>query len=364
MAQRVAYGHVGVMPSFIPVEDSRADAVAQRAMYDFLTRTNQIICETPESIGLPATPDDAYPSFAMQNSRPELIRALKELKKKLDAFYTLLIDIGLKGSAQGEQFIVQKADIAINKRTIDKLAAIGVQTTLTPGAAILTCPDYPDIFLSWKLLAEVSQNAAWPGLPVYPESRSYATVAFSHALFDLNAPCSLGVFRQLLGDDAILDRLIAVFERLGYSYMDIRESALSCDWYKRYGKKETVLKWNWAEREHGGLSVTHSYANEPPFEFGLRIPFYKDLLARFGEMDEKLQAFVTTTGKKCDNCGYCVQTDKTGSRPKQLTVVKLSGKPFAMCHLFPGFQYRWNAMDEGRAEDVIRFLEFCEEVLG
>lgn len=362
MAQRVAYGHVGAMPKFVPVASDAADGDSQRQMYDLMLNINRAVCETPEVFGLPLHPDDAYESFALRNRKPELVRDLKAIKAKLDKWYLLLIDIGRKGELTPEGMRVSKAALKLPKGADERLAAIGIRVEVSEGYYALTSASYPRLFPGWKLLAQTSESARWPGQIEYPQSRSYPVVAFSHALFDLSYPCSLDVFRQLLDDPEPLRMIREALEALDYRYMDIRESILSADWYKLYGKKPSPLKSSWSGKEYGGLTVEYNYLQRPPFEYSLRVPMYAQLLEAFDRMDDELKDFVTGTGKKCDGCGYCTQTDKTGERPRQLTKVEYAQKAYAMCNLYPGFSFRWNALDLKRARMIIALLRFCDSL--
>lgn len=56
-------------------------------------------------------------------------------------------------------------------------------------------------------------------------------------------------------------------------------------------------------------------------------------------MDARLQAFVARYTKHCDDCGYCVQTDRTGQRPKAFVPVQYGGETLPLCTYFPDYAY-------------------------
>ena len=77
-------------------------------------------------------------------------------------------------------------------------------------------------------------------------------------------------------------------------------------------------------------------------------------------MDKQLQHFVVSRTKKCDGCKYCVQTDKTGSRPLACISIELEGEKYKLCPYFPGYNYSWSYVDDDLAEKLIRMLTFMD----
>ena len=120
------------------------------------------------------------------------------------------------------------------------------------------------------------------------------------------------------------------------------------------------LKSNWAERVHGGVELLYEPWRGRPAQLGLRIPYFKELLQRADELDDRCKRFVLATTKSCDNCRYCVQTDKTGERP--LAFYKVEGR--ALCPMFCGFQYRWREVDDALAEDIVALLQSIDRMFG
>jgi hypothetical protein len=74
-------------------------------------------------------------------------------------------------------------------------------------------------------------------------------------------------------------------------------------------------------------------------------------------MNDKVKNFVIITSKKCDGCGYCVQTDKTGKRP----LIFVNVGDHKICPLFCGFQYRWRSINEEIVDNIIEMLKFIDE---
>lgn len=77
-------------------------------------------------------------------------------------------------------------------------------------------------------------------------------------------------------------------------------------------------------------------------------------------MDEALQAFVVKQTKKCDTCGYCVQTDKTGAHPLANAAISYEGAEYQLCNYYPGYTYCWNRVDDSLADMLIKMLSFMD----
>jgi hypothetical protein len=101
---------------------------------------------------------------------------------------------------------------------------------------------------------------------------------------------------------------------------------------------------------------------EKPACICLRVPRLKELLNDSGSMDNGLKEFVLWNNKHCDNCRYCVQLDKTGTRKPACISVSLD-KEYMLCPLFPGFSYCWDFMNEDLAFNIKRFLAFIDTSL-
>jgi hypothetical protein len=123
-----------------------------------------------------------------------------------------------------------------------------------------------------------------------------------------------------------------------------------------------VIKEAWAERTHGGFGANYDPLMDIPALFWLRIPYYRKLLEQFNQMDNEVKDFVLGRGKKCNNCRYCVQTDKTGTKKPTFVTVEHKQK-YAMCTYFPGFNYCWTQLDQANVNGIIGLLTFADRIL-
>ena len=373
LARRVLFPYAGMMPEINVTDLPEASAESQRQMFAFLVAVARAIYADPALIGITEAadgPDGAYPDWALRNSRPDLGKKMNAIKKKTDDFYWQLIEAGRAGVIEDGRLTVPKARARLTVRTRKTLAQLGISVCETQEALSLSSAQYPLIFAAWMILAR--QALAGPPEPAFPAvgqrvasvNSLYPILVFSHGLFQ-RLPAtgySRNVFSRLFPDPAALQLLDAQLLARGYRYIDIRENEYSMDWVKFYGRKNEPLKSWWAERSHGGFSVTFDPVKLHPFVCGLRVPRFKAFLARFTEMPPDLQSFIIRQTKPCDRCGYCTQTDKTGLRPRQATTVTFQGGSHTLCQLFPGFTYRWTTLDERLVDQVIRFLDHVDQL--
>jgi len=352
LAQRVIYSYAGTFPEFVPVRADKASERSQLELYGFIENILQKLYEDPSLLALSFQGDDFYEDWALQKTKPKLIVAMKNYQKKVNEFFLLLIKLGEAGSIKEDALHVETGKIKLTDNVLKRLERLGLSCVKAEEEVILSCKDRPDLFPAWKLLAEVSLGTKDPGM------------YFSHCMFDPGYSYPTDIFLKLLGDKSPFIKLCSYFEENGYLRVDCREdnrmNEISLDWAKNYGKKNEPLKSSWAEREHGGISIWFDFSKRNQVFFGLRVPRYKELLARFDEMDDRLKRFVIRSTKKCDNCRYCTQTDKTGTRKPQFVTVTYNGS-YDLCSLYPGFSYIWTGMNDDTASDIISFLQIIDD---
>ena len=113
--------------------------------------------------------------------------------------------------------------------------------------------------------------------------------------------------------------------------------------------------------KHTGISALYDDYVENPKTLGLCIPGgMKPYLSAFDSMDSDLQEFVVQRTKKCDGCGYCVQTDKTGLRPLAFILINHESGDDKLCPYFPGYRYCWQNIDSTLVEKLMKMLSFMD----
>ncbi len=355
LAQRVIYSYAGTFPGFVPVKSDRASEHSQLEMYGFIENMLQKLYVDPSLLALSFQQDDFYEDWALQKTKPKLVVEMRNYQKKINEFLMLLIQIGEQGSIKGNTLLVTPDKVKLTANVQKRLESFGLTCSKSEEGFALSCDEHPELFPAWKLLSETSAGKKDP------------VMYFSHCMFDPEHSYPTDIYLNLLNDKSPLIKLRGYFEANGYLRVDCRENSreneISLDWVKNYGKKDEPLKASWAEREHGGLSIWFDFSKRNQVFFGLRVPRYKELLARFDEMDDRLKEFVICKTKKCDGCGYCTQTDKTGIRRKQFVTVDHKGS-VNLCQLYPGFTYIWTAVNDDTASDIIAFLKFIDKIFG
>lgn len=349
LAHRVIYSYIGSFPDFVPLKDSQASEQSQRDMYDFMKSTLSKIYEEPSLLSLPAQPDEFYEDWELQNRKPKLILAMKSISKKINDLLQIMLQIGLSGDIAGDTLVVHKDKIKFTKNMLMRLTQFGLYCEDSQDEYVFSNDDYPELFPAWKLISGIAIKQSDPVL------------FFSRCMFNLNHPYAADIFSVLTNNEEAFNILRDFFEKNGYKRVECRESLISLDWVRNYGKKDEPLKASWGEREHGGISIWFDYTKRNQIFYGLRIPKFKELMLHFDEMEDRLKEFVINKNKKCDGCGYCTQTDKTGARKRLYQPVSHNGN-YNLCLLFPGFSYVWTSIDEHTAEIIILFLKYIDKV--
>jgi hypothetical protein len=114
--------------------------------------------------------------------------------------------------------------------------------------------------------------------------------------------------------------------------------------------------WAWMSKRPKSSFVEFMYCLCIPN--GLKV-----YLDAFDTMSEKNKSFVIKHTKKCDGCRYCVQTDKTGSRPMAFIQIIYEQKIFNLCPYFPGYCYSWTNINDDLVDQLIEMLFFMDKFI-
>ena len=347
LSHRLVHGVAATIPPFSPA--TGAPEEPQRQAYGFLCSIARRIAEDPALIGLPGKPDGAFGDWELFKQKPELIDEMRRQMRKLDDFYGMLFQLADSATIEDGKLSIEKTAIKVSPKCLKALVAFGLACENRKDRLLLWSTEHPQLADGWKLLSAAAKASDNPGF------------LFSRAIFNPANAKAVEVFRALAVDRNAFALLESYFNNNGYKLVELREG-MSVDWVKTYGKKEEPLKAHWAEHVHGGLSIVYDYRRANPVVYGLRLPMFRELLGRFDEMEDEVKALVVARTKKCDGCGYCTQTDKTGKRPRQIVTVQHRGQEYDLCTLFPGFSYIWTKVDEAEAKRMIGLLEFTDRV--
>lgn len=327
LEQRMAQTYIDTFPPFIPDGHAEVSVSEQERFYILMQGLYRLAFDEPLLFVPSLHEDDAYPNRFTKSSygKPDLQVNMNKFTNTLNA---LLQNMFLMG---------QGSDIKLNKRQQAILDRLGIG-----GSANLP--------------------AAWTWLANRPGAN---TVIFSRCLFKEDYPYTSDIYARLLGE-AGFRKLESWMTERGYKSFDFYEvTASDCKLSLTYanpawGKDRPNGGFEYKIR-HTGISARYDPERQNPAVLGLCIPNgLKTFLEASESMGGNLRGFIISHTKKCDNCRYCVQTDKTGSRPFACIPVGHEGKIYNLCPYFPGSGFCWNSIDDGLAERLIEMLSFMD----
>jgi len=325
LEQRVTAEYLDTFPAFVPATDAPVDAAAQRDFYELMLRLFRLLYEDPALLVPKLHEDDSFPTrYKTGYGKPELQSDLLKCRKAINDLLKAMYLLG------------QGAEVKLNKRQKTILTKLDVDLTALP--------------------------PAWVWMATRPEADQ---IAFAFCLFDRTHCYAAEVYARLLGETPFR-KLLDHLQELGYLLRD----QYNTEW-PDYRLMLSVYHPGWSpdppalgyeyKIKHTGVAAQYDCCIREPVSIGLCIPGgMKPWLERFEAMDPALQAFVAERTKQCDQCRYCVQTDKTGKRPLAFVPVSHAGETLQLCPHFPGYRYCWNALDDGIVEQIMAFVTFMD----
>lgn len=322
--QRMAQTYLDLFPAFLPDEQAPVSVKEQERWHDLLQRLYRLAFDEP-SLFVPALhPDDAHPNRFNKASygKPELMLSMRAFTKAIDALLQRMFD---RGRQEGVRYTGREKRI---------LARLGIPQE-----------DEPSDVWRWM--------ATRPGADV---------TSFSHAFFKRDHPYLRGILPRLLGDETTFHRLEDGMLERGYQRMERTDgSSLSLSYVNPVWSDDVPGESFLYKVKHTGISIQYDPYVAHPAVLGLRIPLgMKPWLEAFRQMNPSLQGFVARHTKVCDACRYCVQTDKTGTRPLAFVTVEQDGIEQRFCPYFPGFRFCWTECDDALVDSILAFLDFMD----
>lgn len=296
LGQRILYSYLATYPQFKPVKEIPIES--QKQMYDFMEAMLYAIYQNPKLIGIEKQQDNCYKNWELNNSNPELIKAMENIESKLVTFIDSLITIGKCGYIEEESFVIAKGNMNLSKQLRQRLEAFGIQVSQDKEKSVLSSEQYPRLFETWKVYADNDNKQA---------RKVSRAIAFIHGKYFDQVYCATEYFNNLIPDTTLLSKLEHYFAENGYilSNEDLKDKTRYSyvKWLKEYSDKETAsarIYFNWRKNK------------QLIFEF--KIPRFRLLLEKYSDMESNLQGFIFNHLKTCDGCSYCTQTDKSGKR--------------------------------------------------
>lgn len=339
LAQRMVGAYVGTLPLFHPAPDGPADEESQRQFYNFVAGVYLHAWREPAVLGLPEEPDDFFGEWELNNRKPDLSHSMQAARKAIDGFFGFFNDLGQAAELHPEGFFVPKGALRVAGKHLTALEAMGIAHRKTDEGTLFAAPGYSAMFPAWKMLCGVVR-----------ETGADPVLVFSRCLFDREYDYAAAVYRRLCPQPEFFDALTTYLQENGYTREDMP------------GQPGMALRWRRSlnHKDEQALSVWFDHRKLYPVKFELKVPRFRELLYRFDRMGVRLQALSLLRTKRCDGCGYCIQTNR--EKRQMLTFpVQHGGQQHNLCPLFPWLV--WNGLDEEAILDMTTLLDFAQSEL-
>jgi hypothetical protein len=320
----MAQTFIDMFPKFVPDKNAPVSMAEQKEFYDIIKNLYQLGFDNPLLFVTALHEDDVYPTrFKKPYGKPDLIKNMNKFTKEVNSLLQNMYLLGKNGEAK------------ITKRQRVILTKLGIT-------------DFTQLPPAWSWMAKRSDITA---------------ITFSHCFFKKDYPYLSDIYAPLLGESAFR-KLEKWMTSQGYKQYDIYDvTASDCKLSLTYANpvwSDESPKGGFEYKiKHTGISALYEPFTQCAY-LGLCIPNgLKLFLESFDTMDTNLQEFVVSRTKKCDGCKYCVQTDKTGSRPLAYITINRE-QQYNLCPYFPGYQYNWTAIDDELAGQLIGFLSYMD----
>jgi len=331
LEQRMAQTYIDMFPKFIPDKDAQIDIAEQERFYNIMKNLYQLAFNEPLLFVPTLHEDDAYPNRFNKSSygKPELYINMRKFLKSIEALLLNMYALG------------KNINVNINKVQLEILSKLGINelNNLPP---------------------------AWIWMANRPESN---ISEFKYCLFDRNYIYTKDIYANLLGESSFknLDNWMISH---GYRRHDIynitaSDCKLSLTYANPLWNKNPPSGGFEYKIKHTGISIRYDQYFKNPTVFGLCIPtgWLKVFLNNFNSMEINTQKFIISHNKKCNGCRYCVQTDKTNTRPFAYVTINYEGINNNLCTYFPGYSYCWTSINDELAKQIIDILTFMDKYI-
>ncbi len=326
---------------------------ARLAAYRLITGLYALAYDDAAALGWKPLPDASFAPFEQQKGREKDIKSIRDAIAKIEALAKELFDLAEAGQAQEDGLLLPEGSPAPKRALTKALAALGY--AFEDGGRRLSLPR--GCAMALKELCAISREHIIPITDGPKEDKAF--LYFSRCVFDPHDNWTAKAFDSLLGANGLLIDLCGELEKRSYQRIDCRDGKkISLDYVKQHGKKAEPVKMAWGERTHSGIEVSFEELRMEPCFVWLRMPMFKTVLAQAERLPATVLDFILNWTKTCDGCRYCVQTDKTGTRP--LAAVKLNGKN--KCPLYPGFTMNWRALTPELCGSLLSVLDALNEL--
>jgi len=364
LAQRSINYFLVTMPEFKAVKSGTANEKEQKSAYEFIKNIYESLNKNPELLVLKNQADDCYPDWWTQKKqKPGLPEKIRGNIKSISAFIEAVYDIVSEGEADGDSIKIAAESCKLKPVVIKKFSGFGIDNRKNDEKYIFTFPK--GALKGLKLLAEISADYSQKsGLKIHNKQVNQYFL-FSHGIYDHRTPYTTEIFRGVIENKEAYDKMINYFENNNFIRLDNKEYStgmkcdkVSFDFIKFYGKPEGKIGNCWKTRNFSGIEIAYDELTQSQTRIGIHLPFFSEILENAGTMSESLKKYVSEQNK-CGGCRYCVQLDKTKTKPlRSLKIGKNN-----ICTVFT-FGYQYNHFYEGMwlPDAVIELMDFIDNL--
>jgi phosphoribosylformimino-5-aminoimidazole carboxamide ribonucleotide (ProFAR) isomerase len=338
--QRMAFTYLETFPGFIPAKAAPVTEAEQRAFYEFVHALYQLAYEAPDLLVKSLHADGTYlnPFQALNTGRPGLKQEMDAFNKRMTELLKYLFTAGGGKTPRGS---VPKTE----KGFKDFLKRLGITGNAEAFAAL-----YP----AWGWLC-TRPGANW--------------VTFAACVFDVGYPYARDVWASLLGDEAYGKLENALLSR-GYSCVtgygngeapEVDSLPLSLTYANLAWDATPPSAGHLYGTRHTGMTTIYTRGCQARAMLALQIPNEAKVgLPYAADAPPPARELILERIKRCDGCGYCTQTDKTGKRQRAFIPTTWEGETILFCPYYAVFNCCWVRLDESSVDKIIAYLEWLD----
>lgn len=364
LAQRGIHSFIATMPSFNAVKSQSASEKEQENAYNFIKGIYTKLYSHPELLGLKIHPDDCYEFWWTKRAeKPGLTDKIRSYIKNTNLIVETIYTIISSGVSNGVQITLAKDKFEVKPAMLKKLANLEITTKKYDANYYFTFPK--DTVNGLKQLAKISAEHSQKSATVIHNKTTSPFLLFSRGVFNPEAPYLTEIFRGLYENKESYDKLLDYLSNNNFIRVDNKEyktghhcETISFDYVKFYGKPEGSIGDSWKTKNFSGVTFSYDENNEDCTRIGVHIPYFREILENTEKMSPTLRVFITKWNK-CTGCRYCVQMDKSKTKPLRFVKVDDSN----VCSVFAG-GCTFNQFYDGTwmADSIIELLNLVDEL--
>lgn len=322
----------------------------QLAAYTVITGMYDKIAMNTEELGLKFVPDVSFSPWEQQKGREKDVKTIRDTIKKLNGIMQEFYECILTGKLCKDGIKLSEDRKAPKKQLLKILECVDI-TYQQDGILHMSETTAKGL----KELSDISSNYKKSETEKTDYGKAY--LYFTRCVFEPESDWLELAFDHLMNADGRLLTLCKELEKHGYQRIDCKENgSIRLDFVKLVGKKEEPLKKAWAERNHLGIELSYEELRLEPAFLWLCIPMFQTILEHTSHLSNKTVQLICNYIKNCDGCRYCVQTDKTGTRP--LAAINVNGQN--KCPRFPGFSFNWRELSPVLLDMILESMNSIE----